>query len=169
MIWKNAKCELLLKNAQVLGVTGQGAALYELVQHLPPAPADIRPLFGAARQVLVLYADRKRYKAHIDAIRDYMLKGSISCRFDNLKRAEDPESPPLTQALLQLTNGDGDERSMQLAGYPAEGHYPVCLLLDTDEIDLSRPCKVLAFCIGEPVSGIRMPRPDGPQVNTDIA
>ncbi|MBB1061798.1 hypothetical protein [Marilutibacter spongiae] len=159
MLWKNTKCELLLKNAQTLGVTEQGAALYDLVQRLPPAPAEIRPLFGAARQVLVLYADRKRYKAHIAAIRDYMLKGSIRCRFDALERAQDSDGPSFTQALIQLTNGEGDARSMQLSGSPMAGHYPICLLLDSDEIDLSRPRQVLAFCIGEPISGIRTPRP----------
>jgi hypothetical protein len=163
MIWKNAQCELLLKNAQALSVTEQGVVLCELVPRLPPTPADIRPLFGAARQVLVLYADRKRYKAHIAAIRNYMLKGSISCRFDSLTRAEDTdaEGPSLTRALLELTNGNGDKRDMHLSGHPAQGHFPICLLLDTDDIDLSRTCNVLAFCIGNPVSSIGPCRPAG--------
>lgn len=171
MIWKNAQCELLLKNGQALGVTAQGAVLGELVPRLPLPRAEVRPLFGASRQLLALYADRKRYKAHIAAIRDYLARGGIRCRFEDLAWAKDADGKgtALLHALVLLTNADGDERGMHLSGRPAKGDIPVCLLLDVDEIEPSWTCNVPAFCIGDAIADIRSREPEDPQGATDTA
>ncbi|WP_111266634.1 hypothetical protein [Marilutibacter maris] len=171
MIWKNAQCELLLTDALGLRVSPQGLTMNLLQPRLPPEATEARTLFGAAERVLVLYADYKHYKAHIASICDYMLTGGVTCRFESLVPTEDidPGAPTLLHALLQLNNADDDSRNMYLSGYPLKRSFPIALMLDSDEIDLTRTFKVLAFCVGTPVTSIRSPAPGDPGSALEIA
>lgn len=163
MTWNNAQCQLLLHGGQVLRVSAQGAVLYAQVPHLPPASADLQPLFAAAARVLVLYAPRRHYKAHLAALRAYLARGTITCRFERLEKAQGLPAgePSLREATLQLDNGDGDRRLVTLSAKPERGDFPLCLLLNADEIEQAWTCTVLAACIGDAIAELRSDDPCG--------
>lgn len=171
MIWKNAQCQLQLTDALGLETGAQSIAMNLLQPRLPPEATEIHTVYGASERILVLYADYKRYKAHVTSIRDYMLKGGVTCKFESLVPTDnaDPGAPTLAYALLRLRNAEDDSRDMYLCGYPAKRCFPIALMLDSDEIDLTRTFKVLSFCIPPPITGIRFPGPGEPGSALDIA